>query len=133
MPPSLSTNRLRLLDPADRAALYDRPAFTDEDRQVYFALTPAETVLLPTWTDGALQAIFILLLGYFKAKPRLFSVTLAEVLPDLTWICQHHRLVVVPDTLHIPNDRTPQQPWNHVQAPFSLVVHYIFATQSQKR
>ncbi|MBA3469028.1 MAG: DUF4158 domain-containing protein, partial [Herpetosiphonaceae bacterium] len=110
-----STKRLRLLDPADRTALYDRPTFTDEDRQVYFALTPAEAVLLTSWTDGAIQAFFILLLGYFKAKPRLFSVpTLADVLPDLIWICQHHGLVVDPTSVRIPNDRTFQQQWQFI-------------------
>ncbi|HEY1015756.1 MAG TPA: Tn3 family transposase, partial [Herpetosiphonaceae bacterium] len=106
----LDTKRLRLLDPADRAALYDRPIFTDEERGVYFALTPAEAVLLATWTDGAVQAFFILLLGYFKAKPRLFSVTtLDAVLPDLTWICQYHALAIDLAALRIPNDRTIQQ------------------------
>lgn len=106
----ISTKRLRLLDPTDRVALYDRPVFTDEERGMYFALTPAETVLLTTWTDSALQAFFILLLGYFKAKPRLFSITtLADVLPDLTWICQYHGLTVDLSTVRIPHNRTLQQ------------------------
>src|SRR6266511_5281028 len=41
--PSTATQRakrLHLLDAAEVAALYERPAFTDEERAYYFSLTP---------------------------------------------------------------------------------------------
>lgn len=101
--------RLRLLDVHDRAAIYDRPSFTEEERQGYFTLTPAEEVGLATFTDGAVHAFFVLTLGYFKAKQRFFSVKRADVLPDLLWICDQRGLVVEADALRIPNDRTLQQ------------------------
>ena len=83
MPASPSDNkRLRVLDPQDRAAIYDRPMFTTEEREGYFTPTPPERVLMETFTEPPLQAFFILLLGYFKAKQRLFTVTLPDVLPD---------------------------------------------------
>ncbi len=82
MPPSSADKkRLRVLDPQDRAALYDRPIFTHEEREGYFTPTPPERVLMKTFTEPPLQAFFILLLGYFKAKQRRFTVTLPEVLP----------------------------------------------------
>jgi hypothetical protein len=54
------TKRLHLLDAAEIAALYDPPHFTDEERADYFALTPTETTLTQTFTDGAVQAFFVL-------------------------------------------------------------------------
>jgi hypothetical protein len=81
--------RLYLLDAAEVAALYDRPHFTDEERAYYFALTPTETTLMQTFTDEAVQAFFVLQLGYFKAKQRFFSVKLADVFSDLIFIVNH--------------------------------------------
>ncbi len=69
--PSTATQRakrLHLLDAAEVAALYDRPAFTDEERAYYFSLTPTETTHMQTFTDGVVQAMFVLQLSYFKAS-----------------------------------------------------------------
>ncbi len=102
------TKRLHLLDAAEVAALYDRPCFTDEERAYYFALTPTETAHMQIFTDGAIQAFFVLQLGYFKAKQRFFSVKLADVLADLIFIVNQHGLGVAPDDLRLLNPRTLQ-------------------------
>lgn len=101
--------RLYLLDAAELAVLYDRPCFSDEERAFYFALTPAETVHLQTFADGAVQAFFVLQLGYFKAKQRFFSVTLADVRADLTFIVNQLGIHLAPDDLRLLNPRTLQQ------------------------
>ena len=101
--------RLYLLDAAEVAALYDQPHFTDEERAYYFALTPTETTLMQTFADGAVQAFFVLQLGYFKAKQRFFSVKLADVFSDLIFIINHLGLLVAPDDLRLLNYRTLQQ------------------------
>jgi hypothetical protein len=102
------TKRLYLLDAAEVAALYDRPHFTDEERAYYFTLTPTETALMQTFTDEAVQAFFVLQLGYFKAKQRFFSVKLADVLFDLIFIVNQLGLLVAPDDLRLLNPRTLQ-------------------------
>ncbi len=101
--------RLHLLDATEIAALYDRPQFTDEERAYYFALTPTEITHMQTFPDGAVQAMFVLQLGYFKAKQRFFSLELAEVRADLIFILGHAGLAVTPDDLRILNPRTIQQ------------------------
>lgn len=101
--------RLHLLDVAEIAALYDRPQFTDEERAYYFTLTPSEVAHMQTFTDGAVQAVFVLQLGYFKAKQRFFSLELAAVRADLIFILGHARLAVAPDDLRTLNPRTIQQ------------------------
>ncbi|MBA3469567.1 MAG: DUF4158 domain-containing protein [Herpetosiphonaceae bacterium] len=102
-PPTQRAKRLHLLDAADVAALYDRPIFTAEEQAFYFALTPAETGLMQTWTEGVIQAFFVLQLGYFKAKQRFFTIDLAEVSADLTFICDQVVLDVPLDDLRLPH------------------------------
>ena len=102
------TKRLHLLDAAEVAALYDRPCFSDDERAYYFALTSTETTHMQTFTNGAVQAFFVLQLGYFKAKQRFFSVKLADVLSDLICIVNQHGLGVAPDDLRLLNPRTLQ-------------------------
>ena len=98
-----------MLDATEIAALYDRPQFTDEEQAYYFTLTPTEIAHLQTFTDGAVQAMFVLQLGYFKAKQRFFSLDLAEVRADLIFILGYAGLTVVPDDLRTLNPRTIQQ------------------------
>ena len=100
------TKRLHLLDNVDVAALYDRPSFTDEDRVVYFTLLPLDLALMQTLSDPAIQAFFVLQLGYFKAKQRFFTVNLADVHADLQWISQHLDLGVAPADLRLMGKRT---------------------------
>ena len=64
------TKRLHLLDAAEVAALYDCPCFTDEERAYYFALTSTETAHMQTFTDGVVQAFFVLQLGYLGSPYR---------------------------------------------------------------
>lgn len=103
------TKRLHLLDAAEVAALYDRPCFTDEERAYYFALTPTERAHMQSFTDGVVQAFFVLQLGYFKAKHRFFSVKRTDVRADLIFIVNQLGLRVVPDDLRLLNSRTLQQ------------------------
>jgi hypothetical protein len=102
------TKRLYLLDATEVAALYDQPHFTDEERAYYFSLSPTEATLMQTFTDEAVQAFFVLQLGYFKAKQRFFSVKLVDVLSDLICIVNQHGLGVAPDDLRLLNPRTRQ-------------------------
>lgn len=81
-PPRSLDKRLHLLDAAEIAARYDRPQFTDEERAYCFHADPSEVAHMQTFTDGAVQAVFVLQLGYFKARQRFFSLELAEVRTD---------------------------------------------------
>jgi len=104
--PPAKTKRLHLLDDADVAALYDRPTFTDEERTEYFTPVPMELALMQTFTDPAVQAFFVLQLGYFKAKQRFFTVTLDAVRDDLQFINAQLDLGVAPDDLRLMGKNT---------------------------
>lgn len=107
--PTPRTKRLQLLAAADVSALYDRPIFTDEEWAFYFTLTPAETALLDIFSVGYVRVMFVLQLGYFKVKQRFFSLDLAELAEDLTFILDHVVLGVPYDDLRLLNHQTLQQ------------------------
>jgi len=65
--------RLRILDDAEIDALYGRPCFTPDDRQLFFTLTQPEKETLELLRSVPAQISFILQLGYFKAKSIFFS------------------------------------------------------------
>ena len=65
--------RLKILSPEEIEALYGRPRFSEEEREQYFALIPAEKEVLDGLGSIPSQISFILHLGYFKAR-RLFFV-----------------------------------------------------------
>ena len=84
------SRRGRILDDEDIAALYDRPSFTDEERETFFTLSQAEQSQLATMEDEHTQLYFLLQLGYFHAKHRFFPFTFADVVPDVDYLRQRY-------------------------------------------
>lgn len=82
--------RLRILDNDEIDALYGRPRFTPDERQLYFTLTPAEQAACRRFRSLSSRLGFILQLGYFKAKHLFFSFTFAEVADDVAVILARH-------------------------------------------
>jgi len=78
--------RLKILGADEIDALYGRPSFTPEERVQYFTLSQPEHEVLQEFRALKAQVVFILQLGYFKAKPVLFSEDLLETSEDLTYI-----------------------------------------------
>lgn len=80
------SKRLTILSPDEVEAIYDIPRFTDEERDNFFTLTPPEEAVLTDLGTVASKVIFILQLGYFKARHRLFTVKMADVKSDITFL-----------------------------------------------
>ena len=55
--------------------LYESPEFTDNDRNYFFSLNEVENNAMLQFRDAYKKVHFILLLGYFKAKPVTLSIT----------------------------------------------------------
>lgn len=62
------------------------PRFTDEDRQLYFDLSPAEKAAAGAIRTASVAAHLILELGYFKAKRQFFSFEPSEIEEDLHYV-----------------------------------------------
>lgn len=65
-------HRLSILNDDEIEDLYGLPRFTDENRQLYFDLSPAEKAAAGAIRTASVAAYLILELGYFKAKRQFF-------------------------------------------------------------
>lgn len=70
--------------------LYDPPLFNDNDREYFFDLNEAELFEFHQLRVTQNKAYFVLLLGYFKAKPVTLTFTWGMVQKDLYYIYQKH-------------------------------------------
>src|SRR6266540_2359147 len=92
------SKRLQILSEEEIDALYGRPSFTVEDRELYFTLTAPEQEILQRFRLLPVQLYFILQLGYFKAKQLFFTFTFADVPDDVTYLRNRY----FPDAHQLP-------------------------------
>jgi hypothetical protein len=77
------SRRLSILTAQEVDELYGLPRFTEEDRRLYFALSPAERDLVDIVYTISVAVHLILQLGYFKAKRQFFVYAREAVTEDL--------------------------------------------------
>ena len=70
--------------------IFDRPQFTEEDRDDYFSLSRPEEALLRKFRAVRSKVYFVLQLGYFKAKRRFFVVDFSAVQEDIRYVLALH-------------------------------------------
>lgn len=70
--------------------LYEPPQFTENDRNHFFSLNEAENDVLIQFRDAYKKVHFILLLGYFKAKPVTLGITWNKARDDIHYIYQRY-------------------------------------------
>lgn len=80
------SHRLSILSDDEIEDLYGLPRFTDDDRQLYFDLSPAEKAAAGDIRTASVAAYLILELGYFKARRQFFAFEAHEVENDLLYI-----------------------------------------------
>jgi hypothetical protein len=78
--------RLRILREDEIEALYGRPRFTHEERAEYFALSDAEKATLAQSHFPHAKILFLLQLGYFKARRMFFVFEPREVEEDIRFL-----------------------------------------------
>ena len=86
--------RLTILTAKEIQTLYGLPQFTNEERDVYFALDPLEKQQLDQLRNITASVYFILQLGYFKAKKQFFVFGLEEASDDVVYILHRYFPVV---------------------------------------
>ncbi len=70
--------------------LYGLPCFTNEDRRLYFDLSPVERQAVGAIHTTSAAVHLTLQLGYFKAKRRFFVYDRETALDDLRYILQQY-------------------------------------------
>lgn len=118
---STAPKRLRILEDEEIAALYNRPAFTHDERAQYCTFTHVELERLQLFSQLHTQLVFLLQLAYFKAKQLFFTFTLDEVEDDVQYL----------RTQFFPH--APSAPLKAVSKPTRLKQHDIILRLSTYR
>jgi hypothetical protein len=84
------SRRLSILPAQEVDELYGLPRFTEEDRRLYFALSPAERDLVDSVYTISVAVHLILQLAYFKAKRQFFVYAREAVADDLGYVLRHY-------------------------------------------
>jgi TnpA family transposase len=82
------SHRLSILSDQEIEDLYGLPKFTDDDRLLYFDLSPAEKAAAGAIKTASVAAFLMVELGYFKAKRQFFSFEAQEVRDDLRFVVE---------------------------------------------
>lgn len=82
--------RIFILNEAEINDIYEFPQFTEVERIHYFALSPSENAVVKELIYIHSKVHFILQLGYFKAKQRLFKFTFLSVVLDVEYVMQRY-------------------------------------------
>ena len=86
MPQTDDKEHLKILSPAEIDALYGLPRFTQDEREQYFTLTPAERAALEGLGSQKSRLYCVLQMGYFKARHRFFRFRTGEVEADANYV-----------------------------------------------
>ena len=84
------SRRLAILTVREINELYGLPRFTDEERCIYFDLSPAERGAVDAVHTDAAAVHMVLQLGYFKAKRQFFIYEPGTVCDDIRHITKRH-------------------------------------------
>lgn len=84
------SKRIYILNEQEINALYALPNFSANDREIFFSLNESEYKILDEIVALSTKIHFILQLGYFKAKQRLFQYDYSAVVPDVKFIIQKY-------------------------------------------
>ena len=84
------SRRLAILTTREINELYGLPCFTDEERCIYFDLSPAEHDAVDAVHTDAAAVHMVLQLGYFKAKRQVFIYEPETVCDDLRHIMKRY-------------------------------------------
>jgi hypothetical protein len=83
-------DRLKILEDQEIDELYGRPQFNHEERIHFFGLTPEERAVADGHYSLASRVLFILQVGYFKAKNLFFVFEFDDVQEDVRHVLQRH-------------------------------------------
>ena len=82
--------RIFILNSSEEAELYARPNFSHQERDEYFYLDDESQVIVDGLRKRETKAYFILLLGYFRAKPVIHHFNFTDVETDLDYVCKKY-------------------------------------------
>lgn len=87
-----TSKRLQILSSAERSIYYDLPELSLNEREHFFDLCDEELIYLSNMKSINSKVLFVLQLGYFKAKKRFFTFSSLEpsVKEDIEYIIKRY-------------------------------------------
>jgi len=96
-------DRLKILGDQEIEELYGRPRFNHEERVHFFSLIPEEHTVVDDYHTLASRVLFILQVGFFKAKALFYAFEFDDVKEDMRHILQQHYPHIHNTELIVPN------------------------------
>ena len=106
--------RVHILNEAEQQDFYGIPHFTSNDQRYFFALNDEERAVAQKIRDRSQRCMFVLLLGYFKAKPVALKTRYHLIKEDLRYISES----ILPGPGH--------RPFNLAQKEAARLYHRIY-------
>lgn len=85
-----SGKRIRILSRIELQNLYDLPAFSPNERLIYFQISPDEKTIMECFKSVESQIYFLLQLGYFKARSMFFECSLTTNNEDVQYLLKQY-------------------------------------------
>lgn len=82
--------RLKILTQGEIAEIYGHPNFSDDERDYYFTMTISEQRMLGDFKTKKSKVLFILQLGYFKARQQFFKIVSRDIMSDVIYIAERY-------------------------------------------
>jgi len=83
-------DRIKILEEHEIDELYGLPKFNADERAYYFSLTQKEQEIAQSHRTQENRVLFILQIGYFKAKTMFFSFVFSEVHHDVQYVLRQY-------------------------------------------
>jgi hypothetical protein len=100
-----SRKHLAILHQSEIQDLFGPPRLTIEEKRFYFTLNDLELKSFQSIRDRQQRCYFVVLLGYFKAKPVMLNIGFSDVRDDLDFV----RAEYLPETNSIRQNLTKSQ------------------------
>ena len=81
--------RIQILSQTEQSNLYDPPILTPEDQRFFFTLNDQELSVAKKLRNRQRRYMFVLLLGYFKAKPIILNPGYHQIKHDLRYLIEN--------------------------------------------
>ena len=80
--------RVQILSDTEQADFYSPPILTSNDQRFFFSLNDHELSVINKFRNRGQRYMFVVLLGYFKAKPVVLSLGFHQIKHDLKYVYQ---------------------------------------------
>ncbi|MBT4522438.1 MAG: Tn3 family transposase [Halieaceae bacterium] len=110
------SERVLILSEAEQEVFYGNPQLTNNDQRYFFALNDKELKAANQFRARRQRCMFVVLLGYFKAKPVVLQPRYFQLKDDLKYVSEN----TLPGVGHKPFNLSPKESERIYQRIFSL-------------